>query len=94
MAVVFIPTLLRDLTGGRDSVEAQGANVRQVIDELEQACPGIRARLLAGDRLGPNIRVAVDGRIASLGLLERVSPSSEIHFVVGISGGVDACGCR
>ncbi|MCW5980075.1 MAG: MoaD/ThiS family protein [Bryobacteraceae bacterium] len=88
MAVVFIPTLLRDLTGGRDAVEVQGANARQVIEELERACPGIRARLLDGERLRPNIRIAVDGRIAPLGLVERVSPASEVHFVVGIAGGL------
>ena len=87
MAVVFIPTLLRDLTGGRDSLEVEGSNVRQVIEHLDRACPGMKDRLLEDNRLRPNVRIAVDGRIVPLGLLERVSPSSEVHFVVGISGG-------
>ncbi len=87
MPIVYIPTLLRSLAGGETRVELEGATVREVIDNLENACPGIRARLLEEDRLRPNIRVAVDGQITPLGLLERVSPASEIHFVAAVSGG-------
>ena len=88
MAIVFIPTLLQPLTGGRASVEAAGATVRQVIESLEQAWPGIRDRLLDQDRLRPNISVAVDGEVTPMGLLEPVSPTSEVHFVAAIKGGV------
>ena len=90
MPVVYIPTALEGLTGGRSSVEVEGATVRQVIDNLEQACPGIRERLLDRERLRPNICVAVDGEVSPLGLRERVSQSSEIHFVASISGGSGA----
>jgi len=88
LAIVFIPTLLQPLTGGRASVEAAGATVRQVIESLEQAWPGIRDRLLDQDRLRPNISVAVDGEVTPMGLLEPVSPTSEVHFVAAIKGGV------
>jgi molybdopterin synthase sulfur carrier subunit len=87
MAIVYIPTLLQGLAGGKSSVEVGGATIRQVIDNLEQVCPGVRERLLDDDRLRSNISVAVDGEISRLGLLERVSPSSEVHFVVAIKGG-------
>lgn len=87
MAVVYIPTILSSLTGGKSPVEVGGATVRQVIDNLDQSWPGIRDRLVAGDRLRPNISVAVDGEISPLGLLERVSSKSEVHFVAAISGG-------
>lgn len=63
--------------------------MREIIDNLEDACPGIRDRLVDEGRLRSNIRVAVDGRISSLGLLERVSQDSEIHFVAAVGGGVD-----
>ena len=88
MAIVFIPTLLQPLTGGKASVETEGATVRQVIDNLESAWPGIRERLLDEDRLRPNISVAVDGEITPMGLLEPVGPASEVHFVAAIKGGV------
>lgn len=87
MPQVFIPPLWQELTGGLPSVEVRGATVRQAIDNLEKAWPGIRDRLLDGDRLRPNVRVAVNDRLAARGLLQRVSPSSEIHFVAAVGGG-------
>jgi molybdopterin converting factor small subunit len=84
---VFIPPLWQELTGGLPSVEVRGSTVRQAIDNLEKACPGIRDRVLDGDRLRPNVRVAVNDRMAAQGLRQRVSPSSEIHFIAAISGG-------
>jgi molybdopterin synthase sulfur carrier subunit len=46
MAVkVRIPTPLRTLTAGKEEVEAKGANVRQVIEDLERNYPGIRDRI-------------------------------------------------
>jgi molybdopterin converting factor small subunit len=85
--VVFIPSLLQSLTGGRANLEIEGATVRQVVDNLERACPGIRDRLLDGDRLRPNISVAVDGEISPLGLAEAVGSASEVHFIAAIRGG-------
>ncbi|MFI5307839.1 MAG: ubiquitin-like small modifier protein 1 [Polyangiales bacterium] len=46
MAVkVRVPTPLRTLTGGKDEVEARGKTVREVIDDLERAYPGMKDRL-------------------------------------------------
>lgn len=90
MATVHIPTLLRDLTGGRGSLELSGSTVREIIERLEEAHPGIKARLVEGDKIRPNISVAVDGEISPLGILERVGPSSEVHFVAAIRGGTAA----
>ena len=87
MPAVYIPAPLRELTAGKPLVEVEGATVGKVINNLERVCPGIRERLLDQGRLRPNIRVAVDGRIRPLGLLERVSPSSEVHFVTAVGGG-------
>ncbi len=90
MAIVFIPTLLQSLTGGRASVEAGGATVREVIENLERSWPGIRDRLLEQDRLRPNISIAVDGEVTPMGLLEAVGANSEVHFVAAIKGGLAA----
>jgi molybdopterin synthase sulfur carrier subunit len=65
----------------------EGTTVRQVIDNLERAWPGIGERLVAEGRLRANISVAVDGEVSPIGLLEPVSAESEIHFVAAISGG-------
>jgi molybdopterin converting factor small subunit len=87
VAVVFIPALLRSFAGGRRSVEVAGATVREVIDNLVVECPGLRERLMEGDRLRPGIQAAVDGQVSPAGLREPVGPTSEIHFVSAIAGG-------
>lgn len=87
MATVFIPASLRALTAGRNSVEAAGATVRQIIEDLDRSWPGLRDRLMDQDRLRPNISVAVDGEVSPLGLLEQVPESGEVHFVFAIKGG-------
>jgi sulfur-carrier protein len=45
MATVFLPTPLRKYSNGAAKVQAQGATLGDVIDNLEQSYPGLRARL-------------------------------------------------
>lgn len=87
MPTVFIPSMLRALTEGKETIEVAGASVREVVNNLESVAPGLRAQLLDDGVLKPNLAVAVDGSVVPLGLLERVGPDSEIHFVAAISGG-------
>ena len=87
MPEVYIPAMLRELTGGHSTVEAAGATVWEVIEDLERTWPGIRDRLIDGGRLRANLSVAVDGEVSPLGLREAVGPSSEVHFVAAIKGG-------
>ena len=87
MAIVYIPASLRGLAAGADSIEVEGSNVRQLIDNIEKMHPGLRERLIENGRLRTNVSVAVDGEVSPLGLLEPVSPESEVHFVAAISGG-------
>jgi molybdopterin synthase sulfur carrier subunit len=42
---VIIPTPLRNLTGGADAVQADGANVSELVKNLEVTYPGIGNRL-------------------------------------------------
>lgn len=78
---------MRDLTNGRDRIDVDGANVRQIVTALEALYPGIRARLVDGETISPRVAVAVDGYVTRLGFLERVGPTSEVHFLPAISGG-------
>lgn len=87
MPTVFIPPLLRSLTGGQETVHVPGTTVRAVIDELESRHPGIRARLLDGDELRTGLAVAVDAQVGRLSLSHPVKEASEVHFVPAISGG-------
>ena len=87
MAKVWIPSLLRPLTGGQRQVTAAGATVGEVIAALDSAYPGMRDRLCQGDRLQAGIAVAVDGATGTLGLLEPVSPDGEVQILPAIGGG-------
>lgn len=85
--VVGIPSLLRDLTNGQKSLSVEGETVQRIIENLENQYPGIKERLCEGDRLRPAISVIVDGDTSTLKLRHRLDKSSEVHFVVSISGG-------
>jgi molybdopterin synthase sulfur carrier subunit len=87
MSTAFIPPLLRELTGGVDQVQVEGTTVRGVIRELEAKFPGIAERLLAGDVLKPGLAVAINGAVASQGVLQKVPAGSEVHFLPAIGGG-------
>lgn len=87
MPKVYIPALLRNVTEGRAEIEVEGATVRQIIANLVTQYPGLQDRLLDNGRLRPNVSIAVDSEITPLGLMEAVSPSSEVHFITAIRGG-------
>jgi molybdopterin synthase sulfur carrier subunit len=87
MPTVWIPSLIRNLTGGIDKVTVPGNTVGQVIEELEQRHPGIKSRLCDDQGLRPGIAVAVDTQISRLGFLQPVSENSEVHFLPAVSGG-------
>ena len=87
MARVFIPTMLQPLSGGVKEVQIAAGNVRQVVDSLEELYPGIKARLVEENKIRSNLAVAIDGEVGRLGLLEKLSDDSEVHFVPAISGG-------
>jgi molybdopterin converting factor small subunit len=88
MPKVYIPSLLRNLTGGESELEISGSTVRDVVRNLERIHPGLEDRLIDNGQLRANISVAVDGEITPLGLLEQVGADSEIHFVAAIKGGL------
>ena len=87
MVTVYVPTMLLPLTGGVKQASVAAANVRQVINALDELYPGIKERLVEDNQLRPSLSVAIDGEIARMGLLERVGENSEVHFVPAISGG-------
>ncbi len=89
MPEVWIPTAMQSLTGGQHRVQVEGRTVRQVINNLEQQFPGVKAVLYDAeeDDLQTGIAVIVDGEASQIGLLERVQENSEVHFLPAIGGG-------
>ena len=87
MSTIFIPTMLQKLTSGAKSIEMKASNVRQVVEQLEELYPSIKGRLVENAELQEGLAVVVDGDLAIMGLLTKVSENSEVHFVPAIGGG-------
>jgi len=87
MPTVWIPALLRDVTGGQDIVTVSGSTIRQVIEALDRTYPGIKDRLCDANGLRSGIAVAVDTQVARLGLSQPVGENSEVHILPAIGGG-------
>ena len=90
MPEVWLPPRMQSLTGGQQQVQVAGHTIRQVIENLEHAYPGLKAQLYDDeeDIVMPGIAVVVDGETSQLGLLEHVREDSEIHFLPALGGGV------
>ena len=90
MPTVAIPSLLRNLTNGEDSVTVPGTTIREVIDNLETRYPGLKARLCEDDRIKPGLSVYVNGLLTRGSILQSVDADAEIHFLPAIGGGTTA----
>jgi len=87
MPRVFIPPQLRTLAGGAETVDVSGKTVREVIDALDAKFPGIGRHFRDGDSLRGGLTVVIDADVCPRGLLQKVEPESEVHFLPAIGGG-------
>ena len=81
MATVHLMTQHRAFAGGEAVVEADGATVGQIIDDLETRYPGLGPALRAGSSAG------IDGEIHADPEFVRVEPDTVIYFVAPLAGG-------
>jgi MoaD family protein len=90
MAVtVSIPTILRTHTANEKFVEASGANLGQLIDDLDSRYGGIKARLVKDGSLHRFINVYVndeDVRFAG-GLDATVRDGDKVTILPAVAGG-------
>jgi len=87
---VRIPTPLRKLTGGADEVAVDGANIGDVIENLEAAHPGLKARLCddAGEiRRFVNVYVNDEDVRFLEGRGTALKDGDEVSIVPAIAGG-------
>ena len=87
MPLVWIPKAMQSYTGGKETVEMEGRNVRRLIVALDESYPGLKDALMDGDRLKPGIAVAVNGQVSQLGALQPLEENNEVLFVPAIGGG-------
>lgn len=86
---VRIPTPLRTLTQGQETVTAEGKTVRALIDGLEAAHPGLKDRLVddKGVRRFVNLYVGEEDIRFLDGLDTELKDGDELSIVPAIAGG-------
>lgn len=87
---VRIPPVLAQRTGGRRTVQVNGATVRDVIDALERDHPGIRFHVChETGELRPYVNVFLDREDVRFlqGLDTPVPPGAMIHIIHSVAGG-------
>jgi len=87
---VRIPTILRTYTGGASEVDARGATLAEVLDDLDASYPGIRARILDDQgalRRFVNVYVGNDD-VRFLDALDTKTPEgTQVSVIPAVAGG-------
>jgi molybdopterin converting factor small subunit len=83
---VHLPTPLRSYTRASE-VEATGATLGALLDDLDRRFPGLRFRVVdEQDRLRPHVRFFLNGeQVFDLG--RALAPKDELFVVQALSGG-------
>ncbi len=87
MPLVFIPSLMRSLTENQDRVSVDGKTLRQIVDNLEAAYPGMKELIVQDGRVRPGLALAINGEIATTGLMAQVPEGAEVQILPAIGGG-------
>jgi molybdopterin synthase sulfur carrier subunit len=87
---VLIPTPLRNLTSGHDTVEANGSTVAAIFEALEAKHPGLKERLCDGNgeiRRFVNVYVNQEDIRFKDGKNTALRDGDELSIVPAIAGG-------
>ncbi|BDT85398.1 MoaD/ThiS family protein [Nocardia cyriacigeorgica] len=86
---VSIPTIMRPLTGGEKRVEAEGATLAALIENLDANFSGLKERLLKDGKLNRYVNIYVDDedvRFAG-GLEAEVPEGASVTILPAVAGG-------
>ncbi len=87
MAQVFIPSQLTAYTDGATRVEAMGATVGEVLDDLDRRFPGLKFRVIdEQDRVRKHMRLFI-GQDETRSVGAPLSESGELLIFGALSGG-------
>lgn len=90
MATFRIPPVLRPLTGDQVQIDADGATLRDALDELFGEYPELRDRLIGSDgeiRRFVNVYVDDEDVRTRSGLGTQLEPGSEVIVLPAMAGG-------
>ncbi len=86
---VRIPTILRTYTDGAKSVEANGASLTAVIDDLDDNHPGLKERLIENGDLRRFVNVYINDEDVRFidGLDSALADGDQIVVLPAVAGG-------
>jgi sulfur-carrier protein len=89
MSVVRVPPVLRGEAGGARQVEASGATVREVLEDLRDRVPELGEKIYDGSEIRPYVNVYVDGEDVrtSGGLDAPVRDDATVVLLPAMAGG-------
>jgi len=89
MSVVRVPPVLRAEAGGAREVEASGATVRELLEDLSARVPALGTRVYAEGEIRSFVNVYVDGEDVRTrdGLDTPVRDSSTVILLPAMAGG-------
>jgi len=89
MSVIRIPPTLRADVGGARNVEAEGATVRDLLDDLMSRFPSLREQLVEDGDVAPFVNVYVEGEDVRTreGLDTEVRSGSTVILLPAMAGG-------
>ena len=89
MSQVRIPPVLRETVGGERELEASGATVTEVLDDLFGRYPALRERVTADGTLSEFVNVYVNGRDVRYGdgLGTAVGQDDQVILLPAMAGG-------
>ncbi len=84
---VIIPSPLLSYTKQSKEVEAEGATIAELLEDLNRRYPGIRFRMIdEQDAIRPHMKIFVNGEKV-MGLNIALQAADEIHILQALSGG-------
>jgi molybdopterin synthase sulfur carrier subunit len=84
---VLLPSQLHAYSGGVSRVEAQGAAICDVLDDLDRRYPGLKFRIIdEQDRVRPHMRLFI-GRNAARDIRAPLADGDELLIFGALSGG-------
>jgi sulfur-carrier protein len=89
VSTVRVPPVLRSEAGGAREVEASGATVRDLLEDLTRSFPSLGARVYTGSDIHSFVNVYVDGEDVRTrdGLDTPVRESSTVILLPAMAGG-------